>query len=251
MRITVTQLTNYGGILDDEWHDLVDHVRAKSSDLLLLPEMPFSRWLAADHTVVEQQWLDAAKTASDWLAVMPAFAPTAVVGTRAMAEPKHNVGYLVDGDATSDVHAKAYLPNEPGFWEGRWYDAAEPSFETFAVGDAKVGMTICTEMWSFEHVRSMGRSGMQVLVVPRATPGETLEKWLAGARAAAVTAGAYVASSNLFRSGGVDLGGMGFVIDPDGEILEVTSSADPFVTVEIDLAVADAAKTTYPRYVFG
>ena len=75
MRITVTQLTNYGGIIDDEWHDLVDHVRAQRSDLLLLPEMPFSRWLAADHTVVEEQWLDAAKASADWLEVMPAFAP--------------------------------------------------------------------------------------------------------------------------------------------------------------------------------
>ena len=174
-----------------------------------------------------------------------------VVGSRAVAQPNRNVGYLVLGDRSEDVHAKAYLPNEPGFWEARWYEAAEPSFETFAVGDATVGMAICTELWSFEDVRAMGRAGMHVLVVPRATPGETLEKWLAGARAAAVTAGAFVASSNLFRSGGVDLGGMGFVIDPDGEILATTSAAEPFVTVEIDLETAGAAKRTYPRYVFG
>lgn len=253
MRVTVCQLSNYGGILDDEWEALVDHVRAEDSDLLVLPEMPFSRWLPADHTVVVDQWEEAADVAAEWLSIMPAFAPTAVVGTRPVSDDagRRNAGFLVDGTQVVDVHDKAHLPDEPGFWERRWYDAADPSFQPFDVGDARVGMLICTELWAFEQARSYAAGGVDLVVAPRVTPGETLEAWLVAGRAAAITAGAFVASSNLFRQGGVDLGGMGFVAGPDGELLGATDVADPFLTLDLDLEVARAAKSTYPRYVFG
>jgi len=77
------------------------------------------------------------------------------------------------------------------------------------------------------------------------------DKWLAGGRAAAVMCGAFCLSSNR---GGLDINGMewagqGWIIEPDGEILGLTSLEDPFVTVDIDLQTAEKAKKTYPRYV--
>jgi len=49
---------------------------------------------------------------------------------------------------------------------------------------------------------------------------------------------------------GSEFGGTGWVIEPEeGGVLGVTSADRPFMTVEIDLAVAHRAKTTYPRYV--
>ena len=255
MRITVCQLTNIGGILPEEWDALAHHVAEEESDLLLLPEMPFSRWLAADFTVVPEQWTEAVEQAREWLTLLPDLAPTAVAGTRpdAVEGRSTNRGFVVDADGLRDVHDKHYLPNESGFWERRWYEPAPASFEPFDLGEARVGMQICTEMWFFEHARALGRDGLDLLLVPRATPHETLDKWLAGGRSAAVTSGAYCASSNLYRTAGgpADLGGLGWVFDPDGEVLAVTDQAEPFVTVEIDLDVSRAAKDTYPRYVPG
>ena len=46
-----------------------------------------------------------------------------------------------------------------------------------------------------------------------------------------------------------NLGGMGWIINPEGEILGLTSRTEPILTVEIDLNVTDRAKLTYPRYV--
>ena len=40
------------------------------------------------------------------------------------------------------------------------------------------------------------------------------------------------------------------VINPDGEVLGLTSRREPFVTVEIDLNEVALAKQTYPRYIF-
>ncbi len=47
----------------------------------------------------------------------------------------------------------------------------------------------------------------------------------------------------------LEWGGLGWVIGPDGDVLATTTRDEPFVTVEVDLEAARAAKWTYPRYV--
>ena len=78
-----------------------------------------------------------------------------------------------------------------------------------------------------------------------------LNKWLAAGRVAAVVAGAYVISSNHVNAEGVrpGCGGMGYVVNPDADVLGVTSAGRPFLTLDIDPGIAEAAKETYPRYV--
>jgi N-carbamoylputrescine amidase len=98
------------------------------------------------------------------------------------------------------------------------------------------------------NARSYGQKGVELVAVPRATGDRSVEKWVAGGKVAAVLAGAYCVSSNRRgKRGEATFGGRGWVIDPDGEVLGLTSRARPFVTVEIDRATANRAKTTYPR----
>jgi hypothetical protein len=45
-------------------------------------------------------------------------------------------------------------------------------------------------------------------------------------------------------------GGAGWIIEPEeGQVLGLTSADEPFLTLGIDLKVAETAKKTYPRYV--
>ncbi len=109
---------------------------------------------------------------------------------------------------------------------------------------------ICTDMWFTEHARGYAAQGADLLIVPRATEASTAAKWLAGGRVGAVMAGAFSLSANRQgRSEGLQFGGMGWVIDPEGDVLATTTDQTPFVTYEIDLAVSRAAKKSYPRYV--
>jgi hypothetical protein len=64
-------------------------------------------------------------------------------------------------------------------------------------------------------------------------------------------AGAWCLSSNRAGPGRVyPWGGGGWIIEPEnGEVVGVTSASEPFLTRDIDLAAAEAAKETYPRYV--
>ena len=72
-----------------------------------------------------------------------------------------------------------------------------------------------------------------------------------GAAAAAGVAGAYCLASNrsAVPGDGANLGGLGFICDPEGNVLATTTPDTPFVTADIDLTAADRAKDTYPRYV--
>ena len=75
---------------------------------------------------------------------------------------------------------------------------------------------------------------------------------MAGGRTAAVVSGAFCLSSNIggISQAGVKWGGGGWIVEPEeGDVLGLTSQERPFLTVDIDLAVAEMAKRTYPRYV--
>jgi N-carbamoylputrescine amidase len=166
---------------------------------------------------------------------------------------RYNAGFVQAPDGKCQlVHRKRYLPDEPGFWEASWYDRGEGEFGVAQVGPARVGFMVCTDLWFFEHARALGRAGAQVIANPRATERSTVDKWLAGGRAAAVVAGAFCLSSNHVGGPGgavTPMGGQGWVITPDGDVLALTSPDVPWVTIAIDLAEAERARTTYPRYV--
>jgi N-carbamoylputrescine amidase len=164
------------------------------------------------------------------------------------------------------LHEKRYLPQEEGFWEAGWYDRGEPEFVTRRVGipggrrgggsaeaaEPVVGALICTEIWFNRHARDYGEAGAHLLLCPRATLLPSTDKWIAGGRAAAVVSGAFCLSSNFGGPAGAQgrWGGAGWVVDPEeGDVLGVTSAEIPFLTLDIDLARAEAAKNSYPRYV--
>ncbi len=111
---------------------------------------------------------------------------------------------------------------------------------------------ICTDLWFTQHARAYGQDGVHIVANPRATERYSRPKWLVGGQAVAIVSGAYCLSSNLVgpkMESGLELGGMGWVIDPDGQVLGKTSDEQPFLTLEIDLQIAEQAKITYPRYV--
>lgn len=255
MRVTVCQLSDDRKALEGQWQELVTHCRHERSELVVLPEMPFSPWLAATETVEQTQWMSSVIEHESWRRAFVDLVPALVLGSDPVVDngTNHNEAFVWSGTAARRAaHRKYYLPDEPGFWEAHWYERGPKDFAAVDATEARVGFLLCTEMWFTEHARSYARQGVEILAVPRATGLASADKWIAGGQAAAVMSGAFCLSSN--RGGtdtaGFEWGGHGWIIEPEeGEILGVTSDAIPFVTVDIDLAVAETAKTTYPRYV--
>jgi len=257
MRVTVCELRNDSADLREDWDALVSHVRAAGSDLVLLPEMPFAPWPAGTrgHDEMRQVvWQGCVDAHAEWMGRLPELAPATVVGTRPIVRgaQRLNEGFVwTPSGGLQASHIKVYLPEEEGFWEASWYDRGPRDFHVIDVNGIKIGFLMCTELWFNGHGRTYAAEGIHFLVTPRSTYVSSLDKWVAGGRAAAVVAGAYGLSSNR---GGVDAAGMpwggaGWVVDPDGAVLALTDRASPFRTVEVALSTAEAAKSTYPRYV--
>jgi N-carbamoylputrescine amidase len=254
MKITVCELNNEPEAFARNWEKLTGHVKQEKSDLILLPEMPFYPWLFWKSEYDPQAWERAVSVHEDWERRFKELAPAIILGTRPVNVDIKRLNQAFVWEEYSEpqaAHAKYYLPDEDGFWEASWYDRGDTDFIPVETSKALIGFAICTEIWFFEHCRSYGKMGVHVIACPRATPKSTLDKWLVAGRAAAVVSGAFCISSNRIdlSATGPDLGGQGWIVGPDGDVLGLTTQKKPFLTVEVDLKKAEEAKKTYPRYV--
>lgn len=250
-RITVCEMNDDVPSFERDWKRLVDHVHREDSDVVLLPEMPFSPWFAITPDFDAAAWRRAVDAHERWLSRLQELSPATVLGTRPIERSgrRLNEAFAWSKGRYRGMHDKAFLPREEGFWESSWYEPGDGTFEPNEVAGARVGFQICTELWSMGHAQRYGQSGVHVIAIPRATSRNSVEKWVAGGRVAAIVAGAYSISSNRSSpENGPDFGGGGWVIAPDGDVLCVTDRSNPNRTVAIDLAVAERAKATYPRY---
>ena len=247
VRITACELR--AERLDEDWPALVEHVREEGSDLVVLPEMGLSPWFARERAFDAQRWSTAVAAHERHLAERLAdLGDVTVLGAAPVEREgrRLNEAFVAGPAGVRGAHLKYHLPDEEDFWEASWYERGDGRFDLADAAGAQVGFLVCTEMWFGHRARAYGEQGAHLLAIPRCTPRESLDRWLAGGRTAAIVAGAYAISSN---HGDERFGGQGWIVDPDGDVLAVTSPDRPFVTAEADLAAADAAKSTYPRYV--
>ncbi len=251
MKVTVCEMNDEPGRLSEDWEGLVRHVRKESSELVLLPEMPFHCWFAASPKYDAKVWQEAVRAHERWMGRLSELGSRVVLGSRPVNKggKRLNQGFVWTADTGArGVHLKSYLPNEGGYYEASWYHRGERSFSPFRAAESRAGFMICSDMWSMPHARAYGKKGVEVIAVPRATPNGTTEKWLAGGKVAAVVSGAFCLSSNRAgRRGEATFGGCGWVIGPDAQLMGLTSKDEPFVTADLDLKMAKEAKKTYPR----
>jgi N-carbamoylputrescine amidase len=255
LKITVCELPNDFTVFENTSEQLVSHVSYEGSEIVLLPEMPFSPWLAQSKNFDANQWEAAVENHKQWISRLGELAPALVVSTRPVTSSgtRNNLGYVWEAaKGMQDVHAKYYLPDEKAFWEASWYQRGDGTFTPIETSKGKFGFLICTELWFNRHARQYGKEGVHFLVCPRATPKTTANKWVVGGQTAAVVSGAYCLSSNLGGTtpAGGDFAGVGWIIEPEeGKVMGLTSLEQPFLTLDVDLAQAEKAKKTYPRYV--
>lgn len=233
---------------------LADAVAREKPDLFLLNEMPFGRWIAGGADYDASVWARALATHEQGLERLAHFGAEVVAGSRPreLDGSRVNEAFLWDREVgLRGVHTKQFFPDEEGYYEARWFQAGPRHFELGDAGALRVGCLICTEVMFNERARAYGRSGAQVLLVPRAVGWASLARWRVAMRMAAIVSGCYVLTSNR---GGVDsrgqrFGGAGWIVDPEGEVVAQTTATTPVVFHEIDTDLVARAQNEYPCYV--
>lgn len=237
-----------------DWNELCRLVSQEAPDLFLINELPFGPWIASGNAFDAQVWKDCRALHDDGTRRLAELG-AAMVGGSCPGEHcgrRVNQGFLwTKRNGLKVVHYKQYFPDEEGCYEKRWFEAGSRSFRVTSIGPIRAAFLICTEVMFNERARQYGRSGANVILVPRATGKTSLERWLVATRMAAIVSGAYVLSSN--RHGidyrGQEFGGAGWIIDPSGEVVAETSAAKPVAFYEIDTDLVLRAQKEYPCYV--
>lgn len=149
------------------------------------------------------------------------------------------------------AHYKCFLPNEEDFWEAEWYSHGDGSFTPVQCGAARVGFQIspsCGRWTRPEPTASRASTSLQLrgpLHIPPCRNGSSAARQRPSVRA--LSRFHRITSA---RPDPVHLGGQGWIVSPDGELLAITSREQPIASADLDLTAAERAKTTYPRYVF-
>jgi N-carbamoylputrescine amidase len=118
MKVTVCELPEGRSGLNERWPQLVDHCREYGSDLVLLPEMPFSPWLARYPERDQRAWMSAIVEHENWRRAFVELGGGVVAGTQPIVDAgaNFNEAFLWSQDrGYRDVHRKFYLPDEEGF----------------------------------------------------------------------------------------------------------------------------------------
>ena len=249
MRVTVCELPHEPMALRRAWAALCEHTARQASELVLLPEFAMVEPVWETEQFDPARWSAVEALSDTWLARLPELRAEHVVGTRPITIDgrRFNQGYLASAAGMVPLRRKFFLPDQPGGWEARWFERGDALFSAFQAGALSFGLNVCTELWALETYAAYARSAVQAILSPRATAADTTAKWLSAGVVAAVRSGAFSLSSNRVDSGGAG-GGVGWIISPDGDILALTTPDAPFVTIDIDLTLAAAARSSYPRY---
>ena len=249
MKITVCELPDEAARRDAAWADLVRHLRAEPSDVVVLPEMPFCEWEMFRKRTVDLAAWRAALAAHD--AMTGRFAELAtrlVIASRPveLAGKRLNQAFAWTRDGGyRGARAKYYLPEEPDGWEATWFDRGDGRFAPETTGGVRLGFQLCTELLFTHAAWEIGHGGAQLIAAPRATGGH--QRWPMAARLAAIMAGAFVASTNRRSYDNDAFAGRSWLVSPEGDILLETTADRPFLTADVDLTAADRAKQSYPR----
>jgi predicted amidohydrolase len=256
MKVTVCELSDNELQFIDDWNNLKVHINQSKPGLLLLPELPFCKWIAAEKEVNDNTKIQSVQKHEKWLAELEKLDVQYVVYSKPIITGKKffNTAFVWEKSmGHRKIHTKSFFPEEPYFWEETWYDAEAPKiFEPVEIGEIKIGVLLCTEMWFTQYARKYGQLGIDILLCPRATGAGSVRQWIRCGQTLSVISGAYCLSSN--RSGTGDnsfqWGGKGWVAAPgDGDLLGITSADKRFLTVKIDLNKSRESKIDYPLYV--
>jgi N-carbamoylputrescine amidase len=251
MRVTVCELPHEPEALAAAWAALCEHTVSRASELVLLPELAMVDPLWEDRHFDAVRWKAALGLSEILRHRLPELHAAHVVGTlpATIDGRPFNQGFLWSAlGGLVPLRSKFYMPDEPGTWEGSWFDRGDADFTEYQAGALSFGLNICTELWAVETYAGYAEHGVQAVLTPRATAAATTAKWMSAGVVAAVRSGAFSLSSNRVEPTGA-CGGVGWIINPYGHILALTTPENPFATVDIDLTASVAAKDDYPCYV--
>jgi N-carbamoylputrescine amidase len=108
---------------DYQWGALKDSVTAASPDILLTNELPFGSWLSDTDVFSQDEANVSLRDHEKGLEGLIDLNLPAIISTRPVWNGKRlaNEAFVLESGAVRPLHRKQYFPNEPGWFESKWY----------------------------------------------------------------------------------------------------------------------------------
>ena len=230
----------------------LEEARTLGAGLAVLPELPLNAWAPATPVPREEDAEPPGGPRQGVMAEVAAEVGVSLPGGAIVLDPdtgqRHNTAILYDARGLeSGRYQKVHLPEEDGYWETSHYVPGTEPPQVMSGPGMTCGVQICSDINRPQGSQLLRSQGAEVLLVPRATPSETYERWRLILRANAVMADTYLLSVNRPRPEfDVDIGGPSLAVAPDGEVLY--EGTDPVAVVQLEARRAGAAGENYPGY---
>jgi len=114
-------------------------------------------------------------------------------------------------------------------------------------GVVRAGLSTCYDVRFPELYRAQLDAGATLFVIPAAWPAARVRHWTLLAHARAIENQCVVVACNTAGThAGVEMGGHSQVVLPTGDVLAVAGSDEQVLSVEVDMSVVDAYRTSFP-----
>ena len=230
----------------------LNEARTLGASLAVLPELPLNSWSPAPRVPRDEDAEPPGGPRQRMMAEGAAEVGVSLLGGAIVLDPdtgqRHNTAILYDANGLeSGRYRKVHLPEEDGYWETSHYVPGTEPPQVMPGPGITIGVQICSDINRPQGSQLLRSQGAEALLVPRATPSETYERWRLILRANAVMADSYLLSVNRPRPEfDVDIGGPSLAVAPDGEVLY--EGTDPVAVVQLEARRAGAAAEDYPGY---
>ncbi len=252
LRLALAQINSHVGDLEgnsERIREQIDVARDAGAEIVLFPELCLTGYPPED-LLLREHFLQATTEALASLAADTAGIIALVGYPERSADVYNSLAVLVDGEVHT-IYRKTRLPNYGVFDERRYFQEGEGG-AVLDVGDARIGLTICEDMWAPGPPASdEALAGASLILNASASPyhaGKGIQRERMISQRARDNLCA-VAFCNLV--GGQDeliFDGHSFVVDHEGRVLaRAPQFEESLLMVTIDLQAGISARLRDPR----
>jgi N-carbamoylputrescine amidase len=248
MKVTVCEFPDEYDAKEQAWAALVDYVARINPHFVVLPEMPFCDWIFDREAVDRSVWREAIERHDVMISRLGELACRWVASSRPVEEDgeRFNEAFLWSTrEGYRPVRRKWYLPDVPVARETTWFMRGDRNFAPVLADNTAIVIQLCSEMMFTHHARDIGFGGTHLIVQPRASG--SAPRWRIASEMSAVASGSYVASANRRTVSSERFSGHSWLLSPEAQLLCETTEEKPFATAEINAAMAENAKSQFPR----
>jgi len=249
--VTVCEISDREEYFLRDWIDLNLHLKKSNPTLLLVPDLAFFEWTGYELLSRKSELKASLENQAFWISKLATLHVEYIFYSKLIVEGERyfKASCLYDKKSGHQIVRKVEIIKQ----KDNAYSLKSPRSTNecilIEIEFYKIGIALDTELWTTAIGDYLGKSGIDILLCPRASSKESVEQWIRQGQTMAVLSGAFCLSSNKTRlsRNNFQWGGRAFITEPfTGMLLGSTNNYKRFLTLKLDMKKSREAKSKFP-----